>query len=213
MNALILVTLLYVTYLSMLISGSEVAMWLKPFLVPALLLFYLGPPRRSLNRTLLGAIGFSTLGDLLLIFDGRSFFILGLLSFLLAHLFYIWIFRQKSKAITLDVKNSLLGIIMLVYYVALMSYLWPHLGDMRIPVMVYGLVISAMLWMAALLVKKSWGWLIAIGASLFVVSDSLLSVRLFVHTFDYDAFWVMLTYLSAQLCIVYGLFRAEDERS
>ena len=104
-----------------------------------------------------------------------------------------------------------MGVIMLVYYVALMSYLWPHLGDMRIPVMVYGLVISSMLWMAAMLVTKSWGWLLVMGAVLFVASDSLLSVRLFVNAFDYDAFWVMLTYLGAQLCLVYGLFSAEDE--
>ena len=58
----------------------------------------------------------------------------------------------------------------------------------------------------------NWGWLLVTGAVLFVVSDSLLSVRLFVNAFDYDAFW-MLTYLSAQLCLVYGLFRVEDERS
>ena len=167
--------------------------------------------KKVLDRTLIGAIGFSALGDLLLIFDGRSFFILGLLSFLLAHLFYIWIFKKRSNAITLNIKNSFLGVIMLVYYVALMSYLWPHLGDMRIPVMVYGLVISSMLWMAAMLVTKSWGWLLVMGAVLFVASDSLLSVRLFVNAFDYDAFWVMLTYLGAQLCLVYGLFSAEDE--
>ena len=63
-----------------------------------------------------------------------------------------------------------------------------------------------------MLVTKSWGWLLVMGAVLFVVSDSLLSVRLFVNAFDYDAS-VMLTYLSAQLCLVYGLFSAEDERS
>ena len=213
MKGLLFIILFYITYLSLLISGSEFAMWLKPFLVPSLLLLFLESPKKVLDRTLIGAIGFSAIGDLLLIFDGRSFFILGLLSFLLAHLFYIWIFNKRSNAITLNIKNSFLGVIMLLYYVALMSYLWPHLGDMRIPVMVYGLVISSMLWMAAMLVTKSWGWLLVMGAVLFVVSDSLLSVRLFVNAFDYDAFWVMLTYLSAQLCLVYGLFCAEDERS
>ena len=213
MKGLLFIILFYITYLSLLISGSEFAMWLKPFLVPSLLLLFLESPKKVLDRTLIGAIGFSAIGDLLLIFDGRSFFILGLLSFLLAHLFYIWIFKKRSNAITLNIKNSFLGVIMLVYYVALMSYLWPHLGEMRIPVMVYGLVISSMLWMAAMLVTKPWGWLLVMGAVLFVVSDSLLSVRLFVNAFDYDAFWVMLTYLSAQLCLVYGLFSAEDERS
>ena len=213
MKGLLFIILFYITYLSLLISGSEFAMWLKPFLVPSLLLLFIESQKKVLDRTLIGAIGFSALGDLLLIFDGRSFFILGLLSFLLAHLFYIWIFKKRSNAITVNIKNSFLGVIMLVYYVALMSYLWPHLGDIRIPVMVYGLVISSMLWMAAMLVTKSWGWLLVMGAVLFVASDSLLSVRLFVNAFDYDAFWVMLTYLSAQLCLVYGLFRVEDERS
>ena len=120
-------------------------------------------------------------------------------------------FQKRSNAITEYQKQ--LSDCHYARVLCSLMYLWPHLGDMRIPVMVYGLVISSMLWMAAMLVTKSWGWLLVMGAVLFVVSDSLLSVRLFVNAFDYDAFWVMLTYLSAQLCLVYGLFCAEDERS
>ena len=59
MKGLLFIILFYITYLSLLISGSEFAMWLKPFLVPSLLLLFFESPIKVLDRTLIGAIGFS----------------------------------------------------------------------------------------------------------------------------------------------------------
>ena len=79
---------------------------------------------------------------------------------------------------------------------------------MKIPVIVYGIVISAMLWVAL----KTQNRLLIIGALLFVVSDSILSFRLFmVKGLIYDVL-VMLTYVLAQYFLVKGMLTLNYEK-
>lgn len=84
------------------------------------------------------------------------FFILGLSAFLIAHLFYIVFFFIINRKEKLKL-NWLLIIVVAAYYFALLTILFPTLGDMKIPVTVYGLVISTMLLFAlhAASIKKS----------------------------------------------------------
>jgi uncharacterized membrane protein YhhN len=47
--------------------------------------------------------------------------------------------------------------------------------------------------------------LVMAGAVLFVVSDSMIALNKFSEKFAHAGFWVMLTYMSAQLLIMTGL--------
>lgn len=154
------------------------------------------------------ALLFSWGGDILLMFQDKKslFFLLGLSSFLLAHIFYI-IFLHKVR-LAEKIKPRLWTLLVVaVYYSVLIAFLSPWLGDMRLPVRVYGMVISFMLLLALhllFLTNRKAGLYIAIGAILFVLSDSLLAINKFYQPFEAAGFLIMLTYGLAQLFLIIG---------
>lgn len=216
MKGIWLIILLFIGYLVLVFFEKEdIASFIKPILVPVLLLSFYTSVKNKGNYKIIGALVFSTMGDILLIFEGRPFFILGLLSFLLAHVLFVLIFRSRAGTIKLDFYTVVCSLFILSYYFFFMKFLWPHLGAMRIPVLAYAFVISGMLWMALQLLRStsSLRWHIVLGALFFVVSDSLLSIQLFYSSFELAHFYVMLTYLLAQLLLVYGILNFRHERS
>jgi len=216
MKGIWLIILLFIGYLVLVFFEKEdIASFIKPILVPVLLLSFYASVKNKGNYKIIGALVFSTMGDILLIFEGRPFFILGLLSFLLAHVLFVLIFRSRAGTIKLDFYTVVCSLFILSYYFFFMKFLWPHLGAMRIPVLAYAFVISGMLWMALQLLRStsSLRWHIVLGALFFVVSDSLLSIQLFYSSFEFAHFYVMLTYLLAQLLLVYGILNFRHERS
>ena len=134
------------------------------------------------------------------------FFLFGLASFLIAHIFYI-IFFYKVK-VSEGIKNKpLLFVIAAVYYAALISWLFPHLGKMKMPVCVYGIFISIMFMLAMHLLSlknKPAGRQIFAGALLFVISDSTLAINKFYQPFELAGIIIMLTYGLAQFFIIKG---------
>jgi uncharacterized membrane protein YhhN len=134
------------------------------------------------------------------------FFLLGLSAFLIAHLFYIFFFHRIRKA--QNIKSRLWTLLLVAaYYSVLVAILNPWLGDMRLPVRVYGLVISFMLLLALHMFyvnNKTAGRYMAAGAILFVISDSVLAINKFWTPVPAGDVVIMLTYGSAQFCIVYG---------
>ncbi len=157
---------------------------------------------------IISALLFSWGGDILLMFQDKKslFFLLGLSSFLLAHIFYI-IFLHKVR-LAEKIKPRLWTLLVVaVYYSVLIAFLSPWLGDMRLPVRVYGMVISFMLLLALhllFLANRKAGLYIAIGAILFVLSDSLLAINKFYQPFEAAGFLIMLTYGLAQLFLIIG---------
>jgi len=215
MKGIWLIILLFIGYLVLVFFEKEdIASFIKPILVPVLLLSFYTSVKNKGNYKIIGALVFSTMGDILLIFEGRPFFILGLLSFLLAHVLFVLIFRSRAGTIKLDFYTVVCSLFILSYYFFFMKFLWSHLGAMRIPVLAYALVISVMLWMALQLLRgtSSFRWYIVLGALFFVVSDSLLSIQLFYSSFELAHFYVMLTYLLAQFLLVYGILNFRHER-
>ena len=216
MKGIWLIILLFIGYLVLVFFEKEdIASFIKPILVPVLLLSFYASVKNKGNYKIIGALVFSTMGDILLIFEGRPFFILGLLSFLLAHVLFVLIFRSRVGTIKLDFYTVVCSLFILSYYFFFMKFLWSHLGAMRIPVLAYAFVISGMLWMALQLLRStsSLRWHIVLGALFFVVSDSLLSIQLFYSSFELAHFYVMLTYLLAQFLLVYGILNFRHERS
>lgn len=182
----------------------------KPLLMPLLMGWFLFSGIRSITnrKWILAALFFSWLGDVLLMFQEKDalFFMLGLAAFLIAHIFYIIFFfeinrKEKSKL------NLFIIIAVVAYYIGLLTILFPTLGEMKIPVIVYGLVISIMLLSALHLpITKNREASIGLmmGAVLFVISDSVLAINKFYRPFEYSGVLIMLTYGLAQWFIVNG---------
>lgn len=195
-------------------AGNETLRYItKPLLMPFLCAYYLAAVRSTagFNRSIIAALFFSWLGDILLMFDSGSslFFILGLSSFLIAHIFYIFFFHAVRIAEAIKPKGFLL-IPVVVYYAVLISILSPGLGDMKLPVRVYGVVICFMLMLALhmfFIKNKKAGLLMAFGAFLFVISDSILAINKFYASFSQAGVLVMLTYGIAQLLIIEGAIK------
>jgi uncharacterized membrane protein YhhN len=183
----------------------------KPLIVLSLLGYFLlrtGGVSSSLKSWVIGALVFSWLGDVLLLFESRDplYFILGLSAFLLAHVAYIVFFNRLRRVEGITIK-PLLFLPVLIYYIGLISLLYSNLGGMKLPVVVYGAVISTML-AAAFHLKairgSRAGALFVLGAALFVLSDSLLAVNKFLQSFAGAGLLIMLTYGLAQFFIVRG---------
>lgn len=173
----------------------------KPLLMPALLAWFLTVTPRSRLRTLVAVgLGWSWLGDLGLMPSGEGWFLAGLGAFLVAQVTYavaFWPSRRDSVF-----ARPLLTLPYLAVLAGLLAALWGDLGDLRVPVTVYAVVIVTMAMLATGIDR-----LVGVGAALFVASDALIAldtlagaVRLPVH-----GFWVMLTYLAAQLLIATGV--------
>ena len=211
---LLFAVILIVDLVGIQLQNKDLQIFSKPLIIPVLIGFFdsqLTSITKGISRWILAALLFSIAGDALLMFEEKNsiFFLLGLSAFLLAHIFYIVFFhrvRVKEKVKS----NPWLLIAVVVYYAALITLLSPFLGDMKIPVLVYGIVISFMFMLAMhmLFIKnKSAGQWMMFGALLFVISDSVLAVNRFYQPFEFAGILIMLTYGLAQLFIVEGATR------
>ena len=186
----------------------------KPLLMPLLIIYFIFTTRpftSPLKKWIVLALVFSWAGDVLLLFDSMSpdFFISGLVAFLIAHIFYILFYESIIRREDLK-KNYWWFIPVLIYYVSIIYVLSPHLGDMKVPVRIYGIVISYMLIEAlqtAMIKNQNAARLMIAGSVLFITSDTLLAINKFHGSFEYAGIAIMLSYGIAQLLITLGAVR------
>ncbi len=210
-----------VSYFAGMFISNEVLLFIfKPLLVISLLGYFISSTIQvpsTLKKWIIGALLFSIAGDTLLMFANYNelFFILGLVAFLIAHIFYIVCFH------TIRTKESIAGkwyvaIIVAVYYFLIMNFLLPHLGGLKYPVIVYGLVISFMLLVAMHLYDLKdnlTARYLLTGAILFVVSDSVLAINKFYQPYAWGGWAIMITYTLAQWLLVKGCVRIVNIRT
>lgn len=188
-------------HLIALASGwADGSTWTKPLLMPALFLALVlaVPVRRSrlLAITAL-AILCSWGGDVLLETPGDIGFLLGLGAFLLAHLAYIALFVGPLR----ERRIPLPTLAFLGWWGALVIVLAPDAGPLLVPVALYGIVLAG-----SGATAFGANRFVAIGALVFLASDTLLAFRLFRPDFDpwqIDAV-IMLLYTLGQGLIVWG---------
>jgi uncharacterized membrane protein YhhN len=186
----------------------------KPLVVISLIVYFIlqtSSVQSDLKKWILLALVFSLGGDIFLLFESKDpvFFLLGLSSFLIAHIFYI-VFFHFVRIRENIAGNILLLLVVVVYYTALMTILSPYLESLKLPVRIYGVVISFMLLLAlhtGFITNKNASLMMIIGAVLFIISDSLLALNKFYASFDYAGIAVMLTYGLAQLFIAEGAIK------
>ena len=142
----------------------------------------------------------SLLGDVLLEIPA-NLFLLGLVSFLLAHLCYIFAFWSRSRLLRIPRAFPFF-----LWCGAMFFWMAPGLGKLLIPVAVYVLVISTMLWRAAAIDLTEWSGKTALmGAISFALSDSFLAVNRFVEAFDGARELIISTYWLGQLGIAFSV--------
>ena len=209
--------LFFVIVLFEIITGSteslQIAHYIaKPAIVISLMFLFIKTSEgisKSIKRITLLALGFSVLGDILLMFVDQSphFFTVGLVAFLLAHIMYIVVFlkhRNKQKSILSFV------ILLLVYASGLFYLLKDGLGEMFVPVIIYMIVILSMattVFVRKGIVNSNSYNLVFIGAIFFMISDSILALNKFYQPIPFSNISIMLTYALAQYLIVLGILK------
>ncbi len=134
------------------------------------------------NQLFVLALCFAFAGDVLLLFDKNiTYFLGGIASFLVMHLFYIAIFSTFLQEKSLSVFAK--GIVpFLCYFSLILLLIFNQLNELLIPVLVYGSVISLFgtVSLVNYVQKQSTDnlWLL-IGAVLFIISDSLIAINRF----------------------------------
>jgi uncharacterized membrane protein YhhN len=88
------------------------------------------------------ALAFCLGGDVFLALPQKKMFLIGLISFLCGHIFYIIALFSVAQLSKLTLVGSLTG---LVISGGVYSWLRPHLGSMKTPVLIYVIVITVML--------------------------------------------------------------------
>ena len=162
-----------------------------------------GATDSTAGRWLVLALVLGMVGDVFLLEDTPSRFVGGLAAFLVGHLAYV----ASFVAVGLD-RPALgwIGAVVLLLALVVGRRILPGAiaqggAALAVPVAVYMAVIGAM----AVLGWATGRPLVGLGASLFVVSDTVLAMGRFVQDRRYTHVVVMVTYHLAQALIVAGL--------
>jgi len=206
MGWLILALMGAATYLyGLSVHATLLCLLVKPMPVLALLGWLHDAPPGEYRRWISLGLIFSVIGDVLLAWPG-DLFVFGLGAFLLAHLAYLKAYLNDCRrpallplALALGIGAVLLGIL-----------ISSGLGPLLVPVLVYGLAISVMLWRALARlgtdVPQRSAWLAAAGALAFVFSDSLIGINRFVSPFQAAPYLVIVSYWLGQWGITASAF-------
>lgn len=212
MSKKILLTCIMLFGLYYIFFFSEIAESLKLVfkVIPMLLIIILAATQKNLGikkYQLLIVIGlvFCMVGDYTL-----QWFLFGLTSFLIGHIFYIFAFSSTNERQV----PTWAKIVLLVYGASMAVWIVGTVfssGDVVLgfAVIAYISVILTMGWTAI----KTGSTFATIGALLFIASDSYLAVDKFVMPLPFSHEFIMLTYYSAQILIALSILQYSEIRS
>lgn len=183
----------------------------KVLLMPSLAFYYYaGTPSHS--WAVLLALFFSWIGDIALLRSKFPFLLAGITSFALAHMAYL---HHMSTLLLQNPPDFIVllvaGVVYLAYAMVLSSYLKEKtskiLQKANFAIPLYAGLLATMAIFAVLLglvLKNTTGYLLIVGANLFLISDSILAFHIFVKPSKTKNVLIMLSYGLAQLCLVAG---------
>jgi sterol desaturase/sphingolipid hydroxylase (fatty acid hydroxylase superfamily)/uncharacterized membrane protein YhhN len=157
---------------------------------------------------LMAALAASLVGDVFLMLPG-NYFIPGLAAFLVGHLFYIKLFRQGQSWFP----SRLAVVATLGYGAAIYAWLWSGLHGpvLTVAVAAYVSVIALMTAQAigrATAQRDAASTAVALGACVFMLSDSLIAIDRFVQALPQARLWVLSSYYLAQILIAHNARRS-----
>lgn len=158
-----------------------------------------GREQPLLRRWVLIGLVLSLAGDVALLWPKQGF-LPGLVSFLLAHLAYLWAFTRVQPL----ARPPWMFLAYAVVAGLILWRLWPGVPPaLQAPVAAYVLCLASMAAQAALLWRAGVprGAVLALGGALFVASDALLATNKFAGPLPLASLWILSTYWAAQWCI------------
>ena len=195
------------------IDSTTLRLATKGIPVIALIFWLRAAPADAYRRWISIGLLFGLGGDILLDIPEAYLanqFVLGLGSFLIGHLAYIRAYTTETRRL------APLGLAFAAIcgggMLAILNSSPEGLGAFFLPVAIYALVISAMLWRAVARigapgVPRDSALLAAGGALLFVISDAMIGINRFVQPFDAAPYAIIITYWLGQFGIAASVMR------
>lgn len=183
--------------------GSQTGVWVaKPLASTGFIAVALaaGALQTPYGLAVLAALVLCWVGDVLLIPKGaRTPFLVGLSSFLLGHVGFVVAFALLGPD---PLWTAAAGAVALGPAYLALRWLRPHLSErMRIPVVVYVVVISLMVVVALGTAAATGRSAIAVGAACFYLSDLSVARHRFVSASFWNKSWGLPLYYAAQLIL------------
>ena len=148
---------------------------------------------------IIAALIFSLAGDIFIMLPHDKF-VQGIAAFFIAHMLFILAFVTD---IGLSF-NWIWLIPLLIYAIIFLKLILPKTGKLKIPVLVYTIVIVSFLWQAigrnGIAMSDSSKYAL-FGAILFVASDSILAYTRFFKEYKISSFLIHSTYWAALFCL------------
>ncbi|WP_051711052.1 lysoplasmalogenase [Streptomyces sp. NRRL S-350] len=198
-------------HLGSILSGASVVQnATKPALMPLLAAHSVAAARaagREAPKLLAPALLLSAGGDVLLQLKNDPAFLAGMGSFAAAHVCYVTMFVRRG-ALTDRRRALVVAAAYATAWVTLVGRLWPDLGDLRIPVAGYSLLLAS-----TAVTSAGLGLRTGLGGALFLLSDTLIATKLAKwRELPGHQFWIMATYVLAQYLLAGGMLAHEDGR-
>jgi uncharacterized membrane protein YhhN len=203
---LVILAVVSVIYLiSLFFKFGLFQMILKGCLLPLILAVYIFGAKIILLPVVLALI-LGWIGDIFLLKIGNvSFFRIGLASFLAGHICYILAMFNYTQPFNITALACGIAVaVVLAFFI--FKIVRPN-AEMKIPVIFYEMVIFVMAVFAVQLFLAQGGYFgafVLAGSLCFVVSDGMLAFDTFRKKTKYGFFFVMVTYILAQLFIILG---------
>ncbi len=192
-------------------QGQLIEYITKPLLMPLLIAFYLTNYAAVNWWYILGIFG-GFIGDVFLMLPDpsgkKTAFKIGLVAFLLGHILYIVALIQLGWDYGgFQLWSLVIVAVFILYGIIIGTKLLPQCGKMKIPVLVYLIVIILMGISTTVLigVRNSTGViLLIVGAWLFVISDTFNAFNKFSKPIPNERLITMSTYILGQFFMVFG---------
>lgn len=189
----------------------------KPALAGSLIIYYflriLRQKPKSFDWTFTLGLLFCLVGDILLMLE--DLFLPGLVTFLVAQLWYAISFFQSTQGRKgFVLKQKWLVIPFFLYGLGMVLTLERYAPDFLPAIIAYSLFLLIMAMMAInrfqAVQDQSFAY-VGIGATLFVISDSILALDKFANEIPYARFLIMLTYGLALYLMTYGMAQFREK--
>ncbi len=187
---------------AVIMQNKPIEILFKPLLMSTLVAVYLLSVKKP-NFWLVSGLFFSFLGDVFLL-DKTNYFVFGLASFLIAHAMYI---KMTSKFLKKPSFSKIIKAVIpfVILFSGILFLIKDNLGEMLLPVIVYGLTISVFGTCALLNYQQEKStvntWLL-LGALLFITSDSLIALNNFYTPKRLFDILIIILYTVSQYLIV-----------
>ncbi len=173
--------------------------------IPVVIFALLLPRKTKFQKLIFYGFLFSIAGDILLELP-YDLFMFGLLAFLLAHVSYILSFLERSKSLEIEA-----FIILLIIGAGILYFIFPGLGNMKIAVIIYMLVILTMVWRAFAQRKADKYAIVAFwGAVFFLFSDTNIAIDKFFSHQLWERYVIIISYWIGQYLIFTGATKSTE---